>query len=307
MPEGPEVKRICEDLNYNYKNRILTNIYFIGGRYVKNELNKSLPKNYLKLISTLPLKIEEVICKGKLIIIKLIDTVNDFIDNNIISTNFRNNDLGTSKTSNGFYCFITLGMTGAFDLQYTKHSHIVFEFKEQDKLERSGLQIGKYLYYSDTRRFGTIHFSDDKKDFEKKINSLGGEFLNGFATNELGFGLMTYKEFSKNIKRNRTYLVKALMDQKSICSGIGNYSLSEILHDSGIKNVDIKCNELTDKEIDDLYVSCHIILNLSYKHCGATMKDYHRLDGSKGKFTKYFKVYEKGRYKLGKHGRSIYY
>lgn len=289
MPEGPEVKRICEDLNYNYKNKILTNIYFIGGRYVK-ENKDFLPKNYLNLISTLPLLIYEIECKGKLIIIQLID---DSFINNIACNDSGNNNLGNTKIR--YYVFINLGMTGAFDLKYTKHSHIVFEFKEENIL-----LVGKYLYYSDTRRFGTIHFTSEQKEYDNKIYNLAGEFL--------GNNIISFKQFYYNIKNcnNKTYLVKALMDQKSICCGIGNYSLSEILHHAEIKNIDIKCSELSDEMIKKLYESCQYILNLSYKYCGATMKDYHRLDGSKGKFSKLFKVYEKGNKQLGKHGRSIY-
>ncbi len=274
MPEGPEIKRISEDLNNNYRGKILKNIYFTGGRYVKSDLTDSLPQNYLNLVSILPLKIRKIECKGKLIIIVL--------------TSINNNEKGGK-----FYIFVTMGMTGTFDLHFRQHTHIVFEFEKESKL------LGKYLYYADTRRFGTIQFSPDKKVYKKKLASLGGDFL--------GENVISLQEFSDKIKKNKEYFVKAIMDQKSICSGVGNYALSEILHLSKITNFNICCNELKNDEIGRLYESCKYILNESYKYGGASFKDYHRLDGSNGNFREKLKVYEKGKKVKGKHGRSIYY
>ena len=62
MPEGPEVKIMCEELNKLIAGEIVTSIFLTGGRYSNSE-----PSYYSKFIQCLPVKLVEVKCKGKFI------------------------------------------------------------------------------------------------------------------------------------------------------------------------------------------------------------------------------------------------
>ena len=62
MPEGPEVKRLTVRVNNLVSQHKIKNIKINSGRYTKK-----LPDGYNKFIENLPLKIEEVKCKGKFI------------------------------------------------------------------------------------------------------------------------------------------------------------------------------------------------------------------------------------------------
>lgn len=66
MPEGPEVLIISEQLDFYFNNKILNSFTFLGGKYKDNP-----PENYNLFISSLPMKINKVFCKGKLIVFEL--------------------------------------------------------------------------------------------------------------------------------------------------------------------------------------------------------------------------------------------
>ena len=101
MPEGPEVKKLVDWLNLKIKNKKLTSIKIISGRYKKHQI----PKNYNNFISKLPLQIKSVACKGKFIYFQ-----------------FNNSDLTIWNT---------LGMTGWWEEVKHKHNHIIFNFGEK--------------------------------------------------------------------------------------------------------------------------------------------------------------------------------
>lgn len=63
MPEGPECKLLADNLHKKLKGTKLTNIEILAGRYKKH----GPFKNYNKLISELPLKINSVNAYGKFI------------------------------------------------------------------------------------------------------------------------------------------------------------------------------------------------------------------------------------------------
>ena len=63
--------------------------------------------------------------------------------------------------------YTTLGMTGNFKLQPSKHTRIAFYFDDDSA-----------IYYNDQRNFGTIKFVFDDKDHQKEIDSIGPDMLN---------------------------------------------------------------------------------------------------------------------------------
>ena len=135
MPEGPEVKNLVKWLNKNFKYKKILNIKIKSGKYLKNSKNLNtliLNKNIF------PLTIENIDCKGKFIymVFKNIDTV----------------------------LFITLGMSGWFQIENEKYNHIEFKFKNTK------------LFFNDFRNFGNIIVSNKLK-LNKKLESLGPDIL----------------------------------------------------------------------------------------------------------------------------------
>ena len=61
MPEGPEVKYLVDSLNKKYKNKFISDINILGGRYKRH---KNLV-NYEEIKKILPLKILSINSHGK--------------------------------------------------------------------------------------------------------------------------------------------------------------------------------------------------------------------------------------------------
>jgi len=138
------------------------------------------------------------------------------------------------------------------------------------------------------------------------LKSLGGGFLGKY--------LITEEEFrEKCIKHSNKNIAKALMDQKSICSGVGNYLLSEIVFDTGI-NPFRDFSSLDSDDISSLYECCNRLINKSYEYGGTSIKNYTDLNGEDGDNYYNLKVYGQEEdpegYPVvkieGPHGRSLW-
>ena len=103
------------------------------------------------------------------------------------------------------------------------------------------------------------------------------------------------------------------MDQKSICSGVGNYLLSEVCYQTGI-NPWKTFVDLSEKKIEELYHSISETIKSSFKAGGATIMNYSDIDGKEGEYTFSFQVYGQQedpdgyiiKKSKGPHGRSIW-
>ena len=115
MPEGPECTRTARQVHRYTQGLTLVNANIISGRYTKK-----LPDGFEEFIELLPLKVEEVSVKGKFIYWLLDRDVS---------------------------IWTTLGMTGNFKLQPSKHTRLAFYFDD-----------GSSIYYNDQRNFGTTKF-----------------------------------------------------------------------------------------------------------------------------------------------------
>lgn len=99
MPEGPEVKRVTDNLQ-KFKNKTLFNINILNGRYKKHKPFEG----FNKLTISLPLKIKQINCKGKFIYF--------IFENNMV-------------------LFNTLGMSGRWTSKNEKHNNIEFCFSNK--------------------------------------------------------------------------------------------------------------------------------------------------------------------------------
>jgi formamidopyrimidine-DNA glycosylase len=101
MPEGPEVKRLTDQLSKKLKGKVLESIHLISGRY-----EKSPPDGLSGFQGALPLEILDIKCKGKFIYF-------------------------TFKDSE-WTIWNTLGMTGGWRSQKTDHSRVKFIISNDD-------------------------------------------------------------------------------------------------------------------------------------------------------------------------------
>lgn len=247
MPEISEVNIITNSLNKLLKNKTLIKVEILkGGKYE----NKA-PNNYQLFVRELPLKVDYIRCKGKIIYWLF---------------------------SNGNVMLNHLKMTGFWSInKKEKHSALKFVFEDKDK-DKNIIK----LYYTDIRRFGRLEFGENLSNISEFLNKLGPDVLN-----DPSFLFKKFKEIT--IKKKRTNITKFLMDQENI-SGIGNYLKAEILYESRI-SPHRTVGSLNDEELKKLYDNIKKIPKLSYQWKGMSRSDYKDIDGKKGEFERFLKVY----------------
>lgn len=245
-----------------------------------NDLFKNKTSGIEEFKEQLPLKINKVMSKAKKLFIKL---------------------------ENNWWIIMTYGMTGSISNDKGKHSHITF------KMEDHIIGFNEF-FYNDPRRIGSFVVTNDSEIFEYHATDMAKQIVLGYKYNF--FESIKHEEFAENIKKGgNKSLAKLLMDQRSICSGIGNYLLSEIFFEARL-HPDIKCSDLDDDSIESLYMACYTVIYDSYDNHGVSMSDYINADGIKGEYGNKLKVYGREgqiidgkviKMKKGLHGRNIWY
>jgi formamidopyrimidine-DNA glycosylase len=204
MPEIVEIKKYCDLINKNFKNKKLNNIKILKGRYKKH----GKFEGYNEINNSLPLKLLEAKSKGKFIYITF--------ENNIT-----------------IYC--TLGLSGGWT--YKKKDSNKFQFpdimeflnvKNIDEYRDTSLDhlniefIFKKgsLYFFDTLSYGTISVSNDIDKLNKKLNSLGPDIMDI----DTDFNL-----FNEKINKFQNKKIGNVIVNQKIISGIGNYLRADIL------------------------------------------------------------------------------
>ena len=169
--------------------------------------------------------------------------------------------------------WITLGMSGTWSTDRSKHAH--FEIKMSD---------GGSLYFVDPRRFGTLRFSHDPSELDKKLSSMGMDLLND--PEEI---IRPYDFITKLNKHSKRTIAEVLMNQ-SVCAGVGNYIKCEALYASKVSPFRLVSN-MRKLEMLRIYEAIKRIMHASYDQGGATIRDYKRVNGEAGNFAFSFKVY----------------
>ena len=147
MPEGPECTRTARQVDRAIRGKKLVNLNIISGRYTKK-----LPAGFDSFLISLEeqhLPVKGVFNKGKFIWWEFEDLLPIC------------------------YMYTTLGMTGNFKLQPSKHTRIAFYFDDDTA-----------IYYNDQRNFGTIKFVFNTSEHKKKLSSIGPDMLNNPCTLE---------------------------------------------------------------------------------------------------------------------------
>ena len=182
----------------------------------------------------------------------------------------------------GSTMWITLGMSGYWSTEPDKHAHFGI-----------GLDDDRGIFFIDQRRFGTLKFSHDPAELEKKLNSLGLDPLS-----DLDYSLI---ELTRKVSKYYDKPVCEVLMNQGVFAGVGNYIKCEALYRTGI-SPHRRVGDLKNFELSMLHRTLQDIMKASYRQGGASIRDYQRIDGEPGRFVFEFQVYGK---KLDPKGNEV--
>jgi formamidopyrimidine-DNA glycosylase len=133
MVEGPQATHLTKWIRKRFLNQTLNQIKIASGRYKKH----GPPKNFHVFSRQLPLKLKDVVKKGKVIF---------FLFDNL------------------WAIIVRLGMTGWFD-EKEENPNIILEFSKSN------------LYFKDLRQFGTFTITNNPDVVVKEWNKLAPDVL----------------------------------------------------------------------------------------------------------------------------------
>ena len=237
MPEGPEVRKIAETVAERVSGRTLISIEVLSGRYLDKK-----PGGLTFFTNALPKRVVGAGAHGKFMYWILDDELS---------------------------IWSTLGMTGCWEKDATKHSRVKFTLNDGS------------IFFSDQRNFGTLKFVRGKFKLIEKLKSLGPDMLADDISDEL---------FMKRLKENQAWeITQALMDQ-AVIAGVGNYIKADALWLAKISPHRMIC-DLSDEELSNLNRCIKQIMRESYQSAGATIKTYKNFDDHQNERGRKFLVY----------------
>lgn len=263
MPELPEVQTVVNDLNQKIVGFFIVDFWSDWEKVIKNTTLDFFQENVKNK------KILKVRRVGK----------NIFID-----------------LSEGWTLYIHLKMTGHLLI---KNRQVLSEKEKKNFIEK----VNNYIHH--------IWFLDESKGKNRENCSLNLEFsdLRKFAkimllkTEEveklpeiqaLGVDAMdenfTLQKFQAILKKRPKSLISLILMNQNLIAGIGNIYRSEILFEAGIFP-EKKVSELTEKEIEKIFLQIKKILQKAIELRGTSDSDYRDTAGEKGKFHELLKVY----------------
>lgn len=222
--EGPEVLNIAERINFFLRGHTLKRLNIKGGRY-----SEVRPNYWDEFEAYLPSRLIKVHCRG-----------------NVIYLEFGKN--AGKKDEKRWWYRTSLGETGSYNLLPSKakssDEHVVFIFRRW-----------KLIFYDPTI-LGTVIVFPTRKDFENDFHLLAKPFI--------GTDIISKEEFLDKLDKysNKT-ISSILVDQTKVCSGIGNYILSEALYRSKINPFN-KISRINVQARCRLYYECSDISATSF-------------------------------------------
>jgi formamidopyrimidine-DNA glycosylase len=213
----PEVQTIVDNLSFYLCGRKIRQFRFPTGKY-----NIFSPEYYEEFINCFPLVISRVWCRGKYIVMHFTGTSGEkwWLLHNI---------------RGGDWCM---------DSSPTQHTRLCISLYP----ESSGAFSITDVCYNDKRGLGTFQLFNSEAEFNFLLSEIRPGIIGDDCITETDFiaGLNGCKSAS---------LITKLADQKSVCSGIGGYLLSEILYEATL-HPDIKCGALSREDKTRLYECC---------------------------------------------------
>ena len=240
---------------------------------VRHSLNKKIIQK----------KVKKVIIRNKNLRLKIPHNFESFLKNKKIIKVDRFSKYLILYLSSKSYLLIHLGMSGTIHLVNRNKKNFITNtsFYNSLKLPKTHNHIeiifkNLRLIYNDPRRFGFFQIIKKFNLLKKRFAHLGPEPFNS------KFNLNYINSFLKGKEKK---IKNFLLDQNFV-SGIGNIYANEILFRSKI-NPFKSAKKLTDKEISKLAKYSKLVLKLSIKFGGSSIKDFKNLKGISGLFDQY--------------------
>jgi formamidopyrimidine-DNA glycosylase len=235
MPEVMEIRKYADFINIFCKNKNLTEINILKGRYKKH----SAFGRYDLIKKLLPLKLLNVKTKGKFIYFEF--------DKNI-------------------YLLNTLGLSGGWGFQKNNNSDFqipkLIEYIDETKIDLYLSKIKDHinvefifgkekLFFFDMLSFGTLKIIDNHNILLDKLNTIGEDIMEESTTLDI---------FKLKIKKasNLNKAIGVVLLNQKIISGIGNYIRADALWLSKINPFKL-VKKLSDDEIKKLFHSLKVI------------------------------------------------
>lgn len=164
----------------------------------------------------------------------------------------------------------------------SKHTRLMVTFKG-----------GAQLFFNDLRLFGYWKIVN-RAELDKIKSGYGIEPLTAN---------FTWPNF-KQVLAGRKTLVKAVLLNQTIISGLGNIYVDEALWRAKVLP-SRRVNTLSEAELKKLWQACHDVIELGVKHRGTTFNHFVDGHGQKGGFLKFLEVYGKKGQPCSRCGTSI--
>ena len=177
------------------------------------------------------------------------------------------------KLSNNKNLVSHLRMEGKYRLsklpEKSKHDHVVFKL------------TNNYLFYNDSRQFGTFHIFHDEELFnEKPLNKIANEPAN-----------IDVKELYEKIK-NKSIAIKTTLLDQSLMAGLGNIYVNEVLYRAKI-NPNRKTKDVSLKELQLLINISDKVLTKATQLGGTSIHSFKSLNDEEGEYQHELKVHLK--------------
>lgn len=140
------------------------------------------------------------------------------------------------------------------------------------------------LVFSDLRRFGTLHLTDN-------LEQLRGKGVDPLSS---AFSAKLLKELLAQSKQE----IKPWLMRQDRLLGLGNIYAAEILFAAHI-DPRRRGNTLSEREVRLLATKTRLVLRAAIICCGTTFSDFRAADGAGGSFQKFLRVY-------GREGEACY-
>lgn len=166
-----------------------------------------------------------------------------------------------------------------------KHTRIAYYFTDDSA-----------LYFNDMRIFGYNQLAT-KEEMEKAKERFGPEPIRDDFNVE---------EFTKKLKRRKTPVKAALLDQTFV-AGLGNIYVDEALFRAGVRPTR-RADRVTKKEAAAIAAAAGAVMNESIKVGGTTFQHFKDTGGKNGNFVDYLQVFDqqgKGCPKCGTYIKKI--
>lgn len=167
-----------------------------------------------------------------------------------------------------------LGMTGQIFLEtppasLRPHTHLILSFRDS----------ARRLFYRDVRRFGRVFLTEGgASGVPPQVRCLGPEPQEWDP-----------EAFAANFKERRARIKNLLLDQ-TVVAGLGNIYADESLHRAGIHPLR-RSHRLGRARLLRLREAMCEVLEEAIRWGGSSIDDYFHLDGSKGEFQYFHRVY----------------